>query len=53
MTYRVFKSNGSKCIRKFDSIDEAKAWCWSVDTGCAYRIEYQYKGESSPRKVFI
>lgn len=53
MTYRVFKSNGTKCIRKFENIEDAKAWCWTVDTGCVYRIEWQYENESSPRRLFI
>lgn len=53
MTYRVFKSNGTKCIRKFENIEDAKAWCWTVGTGCLYRIEWQYENESNPRRLFI
>ena len=53
MIYRVFKSNGSKCIRKFESLQEAQEWCWTVDTGCYYRIDFQYENESSPRSIYI
>lgn len=53
MTYRVFKSNGTKCIRKFESIDEAKAWCWTMNTGHSYRIEWQYEDESNPRVLYV
>ena len=53
MIFRVFKSNGTKCIRKFDSIEEAKVWCWTMDVDHRYRIEWQYEGESSPRRLFV
>lgn len=53
MEYRVYKANGSKCIRKFEKLEDAQAWCWTVDTGKAYRIEWQYDDEDSPRKIFV
>ena len=53
MTYRVFKSNGTKCIRKFESIDEAQEWCWTANASHSYRIEFQYEGESEPRRIFV
>lgn len=53
MTYRVYTENGTKCIRKFDSLDEAKRWCMVRDTGKTYRIEFQYEGEESPRRIYM
>lgn len=53
MQYRVYEANGTRCIRKFDSIDEAQEWCWTVDTGKSYRIEFQYDGEEAPRRVYM
>lgn len=53
MTYRIYKANGSKCIRKFESLDEAKEWCWLTETGNYYRIEWQYEDEASPRRMYI
>lgn len=53
MTYRVFKFDGTKCIRKFDSIEDAKTWCYTVNTGETYRIEFIFDGESAPRCEYI
>lgn len=52
MTYRVFTTNGTKCIRKFDNLDDAKSFCWLRD-GNGYRIEWQYEGECSPRRFYL
>jgi hypothetical protein len=38
--YRVYEANGTRCIRKFESLDDAKAWAWTVATGKSYRIEW-------------
>ena len=53
MQYRVYEMNGTRCIRKFDSIDEASEWCMVVDTGKSYRIEFQYDGEEAPRRIYM
>lgn len=53
MQYRVYEANGTRCIRKFDSLDEAQAWCWTVDTGKGYRIDFQYDGEDAPRSIYV
>ena len=52
MVYRVFTTNGSKCIRKFESLEEAQVWCWVKDVDHGYRIEWQYEGESKPRTLY-
>lgn len=47
MSYRVYKaySGTNKCVRKFDSLDEAKTWCWTRDNGATYRIEWTVKAD--------
>lgn len=42
MAYRIYKGyTGTKCIRKFDNLDDAKMWCWLKDRGEEpYRIEW-------------
>lgn len=53
MQYRVYKANGTRCIRKFDTLDEAQGWCWTRDTGETYRIEWQYPDEGEPRRLYV
>ena len=52
MTYKVYKANGTKCVKTFESIDEAKSWIWTRDNGNTYRIEYKYEDEEEPRKMY-
>jgi hypothetical protein len=41
MAYRVYRGySGRKCIRRFDSLDDAQMWCWSRDRVDPYRIEW-------------
>lgn len=49
--YKVYSARGSKCIRKFNDIDEAKEWCWLKER--EYRIELVYEGESKPRVIYV
>lgn len=55
MTYRVYKRNGTKCIKKFESIEDAKRWCWcrANSNPNLYRIEFQYEGEEAPRRILV
>lgn len=53
MTYKVYKANGTKCIKKFENIDEAHEWCWLKDNGNEYRIEFQYENEDTPRRIYV
>jgi hypothetical protein len=38
MTFRVFTRTGTKCIRKFNSLDDAKHYTYVHEN--AYRIEW-------------
>lgn len=41
MTYRVYKGyTGTKCVKKFDSLQDAQTWCWVRDRTEPYRIEW-------------
>lgn len=40
MEFKVYGIDGTKCIRKFKSLEDAQSWAWTVDTGKAYRIEW-------------
>lgn len=54
--YRVYKVGGVRCVRKFDSMEEAKAWCWTREPKKGhegYRIEWQYENESTPRSIYL
>lgn len=53
MTYRIYKRNGIKCIRKFDNLDDAKTWVWLREDCSQYRIEFQYENESEPRSIYF
>lgn len=50
MVYRVYKGYaGTKCIRKFDNLQEAQMWCWSRDREEPYRIEWEYENGDKRR----
>lgn len=51
MTCKIYKLNGTRCIRKFDSIEDAQRWCWTVNTGDNYRIEVTVNG--SVRNLYV
>lgn len=36
--FKVYKLNGTKCIRKFDSLEEAQSWVWVHED--LYRIDW-------------
>ena len=41
MSYRIYKGyRGTKCIRKFDSLEDAQMWCVIRDHTEPYRIEW-------------
>lgn len=57
MTYRVYKGyKGTKCIRKFDNLDDAQMWCWVRESG-PYRIEWtepaDKRGRERQNKMFM
>lgn len=50
MTYRVYKGyKGTKCIRKFDNLDDAQMWCWVRESG-PYRIEWTEPADKHGRE---
>ena len=38
LQFRVYKLNGTKCIRKFDSLGEAQSWVWVHED--LYRVDW-------------
>ena len=41
MVYRIYKGyTGTKCVRKFDNLEDAQMWCWVRDGVDPYRIEW-------------
>ena len=38
LTFRVYKINGTKCIRKFDNLEEAQSWVWVHED--LYRVDW-------------
>jgi hypothetical protein len=41
MTYRIYKGyGGTKCVRKFENLEDAQMWCWVRDHDEPYRIEW-------------
>lgn len=53
MEYRVYAVGGARCIRKFESLDDAKAFCFALDTGKSYYIEFRYDDKDAPRRIYI
>lgn len=51
MTYRIFTADGTKCIRKFDTMSEAREWCWEHEG--YHRIEWQYEDEADARRMYL
>jgi hypothetical protein len=45
LTFRVYTRTGSKCIRKFDALEDAKSWCFVREN--KYRIDW-----TEPAQVF-
>lgn len=41
MTFRIYKGyTGTKCVRNFDSLEDAQTWCIVRDRKETYRIEW-------------
>lgn len=63
VTFRVYKLHGTKCIRKFDNLDDAKSWVniredwyrvdWVIPVGInpwgnVYEPEQKYSWNNKP-----
>lgn len=41
MTFKVYNGYmGTKCIKKFDNLQDAQTWCWIRDRKEPYRVEW-------------
>ena len=46
MTYRIYKANGTKCVRRFESLQDALGWCFDpIRRSRPHRIEYAADGK--------
>ena len=53
LQFRVYKTNGTRCIRKFDSLEAAKSWCFTCNSPDSHRIEWRYENETEPRRMYL